>query len=618
MAEPQISSLLLQSAIYLGAAVIAVPVFRRIGLGSVLGYLFAGVVIGPWGLGLVADAEAVMHFSEFGVVMMLFLIGLEIEPDKLMALRLPIFGMGGLQVVLTAALVYGAGIAIGLDWRLSLVAGMGVAMSSTAIAMQILTEQGALNRPSGRSAFSVLLFQDLAVIPIMILLLVIAPGAHTAHGVHMDWLAILKAVSLVVLLVLGGRYLLRPVLRYIANTKLREIFIAFALFLIIGVSILMTLVGLSMALGAFIAGVLLADSEYRQELELDIEPFKGLLLGLFFISVGMSINIDLILQQPELVLGLALVLVLFKLVLLFCLAKVFRLDNAGGLMFAVTLSQVGEFAFVIFSAALDAKVISGEHGALLNSVVALSMVTTPLLLLGFRGVYRRRLQQRRSSRGHDEFEEARPVIVAGFGRVGQIITRLLTSVGVEPTVIEHDPNQIELMRSFGYHAYYGDITRPDVLRAAGIANARLLILAIDDADAALETARYVREHYPQVKILARARNRTYVFDYMDMEIDCVRETFLSAVHLGEKALREMGYSPFHAYRTAWKFRQDDEKLMHNLHPIHTDMQKVVSYSVRTRQDLQRTLSREMEDAIAGQGRNAWEGRPPSDTPEEKG
>ncbi|SNR62474.1 Kef-type potassium/proton antiporter, CPA2 family [Methylobacillus rhizosphaerae] len=608
MAEAHIPSLLLESVIYLGAAVLAVPIFRRIGLGSVLGYLFAGVVIGPWGLGLVADTDTVLHFSEFGVVMMLFLIGLEIDPDKLMELRLPIFGMGGLQVLLTAGLVYGVGTAFNLDWRLSLVVGMGVAMSSTAIAMQVLAEQGALNRPSGRSAFSVLLFQDLAVIPIMILLLVIAPGAHVSNGVHMDWLAILKAVALVILLILGGKYLLRPVLRYIANTGLREIFIAFALFLIIGVSILMTLVGLSMALGAFISGVLLADSEYRQELELDIEPFKGLLLGLFFISVGMSVNLGMVLQHPVLIVGLALAFVSFKLVLLFGLAKVFRLNNAGGLMFAVTLSQVGEFAFVIFSAAVDTKVISYEHSAVLNSVVAISMVTTPLLLLVYQFAYRRRLQQRRQNRKFDEFDEERPIIIAGFGRVGQIVTRLLTGVGVEPTVIEHDPNQIELMRSFGYRAYYGDITRPDVLRAAGIANARLLILAIDNAEDAIETARYVRQHYPDVKILARVRNRTYVFDYMDLGIDCVRETFLGAVHLGEKALREMGYTPFHAYSTAWKFRRHDEGMMRDLHPIHTDMQKVVSYNVRTRQDLQHTLSRDMEEIVAGLNNNIWGGR----------
>ncbi|MBL8505405.1 MAG: cation:proton antiporter [Methylobacillus glycogenes] len=607
MAEAHIPSLLLESAIYLGAAVLAVPVFRRIGLGSVLGYLFAGIIIGPWVLGLVADTETVMHFSEFGVVMMLFLIGLEIEPDKLMELKLPIFGMGGLQVLLTGGVVFGLGAGLGLDWRLALVAGMGVAMSSTAIAMQILGEQGALNRPDGRSAFSVLLFQDLAVIPLMILLLVIAPGEQTSQGVHMDWLAILKAVSLVVLLVLSGKYLLRPVLRYIANTGLREIFIAFALLLIIGVSILMTLVGLSMALGAFIAGVMLADSEYRQELELDIEPFKGLLLGLFFISVGMSVNLDIVMQQPWLIVGLALGFVAIKLVLLFGLAKLFKLGNAGGLMFAVTLSQVGEFAFVIFGAALDAKVIGFEQSALLNSVVALSMVTTPLLLLGYNMLYRRRLNQRGRDKGHDEFEEARPIIVAGFGRVGQIITRLLTSAGIAPTVIEHDPNQIELMRNFGYRAYYGDITRPDVLRAAGIAQAKILILAIDNAEEALETARYVRQHYPEVKILARARNRTYVFDYMDLGIDSVRETFLDAVNLGELALRETGYTPFQAHRTAWRFRQHDEKMMRDIHPIHTDMQKIVSHSVRSRQDLQNTLRQEMDEAVASFNHNAWEG-----------
>jgi glutathione-regulated potassium-efflux system protein KefB len=602
MAEAHhIPPLLLQSAIYLGVAVLAVPISRRIGLGSVLGYLLAGMLIGPWGLGLIGESEAVLHFAEFGVVMMLFLIGLELEPEKLLELRVPVFGMGGAQVLITGVAVFAVGYAFNIDWRLALVAGMGVAMSSTAIAIQTLSEQGALNQPAGRASFAVLLLQDLAVIPIMVLLLVLTPGHHGGGGLHVDPLAILKAVSLIILLVLGGRYLLRPFLRYIANTGLREIFIAFALFLIIGVSILMTLVGLSMALGAFIAGLLLADSEYRQELELDIEPFKGLLLGLFFIAVGMSVNIDLVLEQPWLIFGLGIGFVLLKIAILFALARAFGHKSIDALLFALTLSQVGEFAFVIFNAAGDSDIFSLETASLLNSVVALSMLTTPLLMLGFNALYRRRMNRKDSV--HDEFDEQRPIIVAGFGRFGQVIARLLNGIGVPPTVIDFDPNQIELMRKFGFKAYYGDITRPDVLRAAGIAQARLFVLAIDNAEDALATARYVRKHYPDVKIIARARNRTFAADFLSLDIDCVRETFLSSLHLGEKILRELGYTAFQAYRTTWRFRQHDERMLNETRTIMNDMQQLISYSYRSRETLADILSQELGTAKPAAG---WE------------
>ncbi|HSH96969.1 MAG: monovalent cation:proton antiporter-2 (CPA2) family protein [Methylophilaceae bacterium] len=603
MAEAHTSGLLIESAIYLGAAVLAVPISKRIGLGSVLGYLIAGIIIGPWGLGLIDNAETVLEFAEFGVVMMLFLIGLELELDKLLELRMPIFGVGGIQVVGTTLIVFVLGLLLHFDWRLSLVAGMGVAMSSTAIAMQTLSEQGVLSQPAGKSAFGVLLFQDLAVIPLMLVLLLLAPGNQTATGLHMNWWAIAKAVGLIALIVVGGNYALRPILRYIANTGLREIFIAFSLLLVIGVSILMTSVGLSMALGAFIAGLLLADSEYRQELELDIEPFKGLLLGLFFIAVGMSVNLSLIMQQPLLVISLALGFVLLKIVFLFGLGKVFKQKNADAWLFAVTLSQVGEFAFVIFNAAAASAVLSETTTSLLNSVVALSMLTTPLLILLYNTYQRRRMQQKDNR--HDEFEEQRRVIVAGFGRFGQVITRLMNGVGYPPTVIDFDPNQIELMRQFGYKAYYGDITRPDVLEAAGISKACMLVLAIDNDEDALETARYVRKHYPGVKILARARNRTVAFEYMDMEIDSVRETFYSSLQLGEKVLRELGYSAFQAHRSTWRFRKHDEALLVESHPIRNDIQQLVTNSAKARSDLTRILSHELGDDQTTNVNKAW-------------
>jgi glutathione-regulated potassium-efflux system ancillary protein KefC len=593
MNEIHIPPLLLQSIIYLGAAIIAVPLSKRIGLGSVLGYLIAGIIIGPWGLGLIAEVETVLHFAEFGVVMMLFLIGLELDLDKLWDLRLPIFGLGGLQVLATIAVAASIAVGFGLDWRLALVAAMGIAMSSTAIAVQTMTERGVLQQPTGQAAFSVLLFQDLAVIPLMLLLALLVPHSASA-GV--EWLNIAKAVGVILFVVLAGKYLLRPVLRYIANTGLREIFIAFALFLVMGVALLMQLVGLSMALGAFLAGVLLADSEYRQELELDIDPFKGLLLGLFFIAVGMSVDLGLVWQAPLMIVGLALGLVLLKILLLYPLARRFGHCKADALMFALVLSQIGEFAFVLFSTASQLGALDPQSASTLNAIVAVSMLTTPLLML----IYGRWAQRtlNKSVEGHDDFETQRPIIIAGFGRVGQVLTRLLNGVGTPPTVIEYDPNQIELVRQFGFKAYYGDITRPDVLEAAGIAQARLFVLAIDDPEDALETARYVKTHYPHVRILARARNRTHAFDFMALEIEVVRETFFSALHLAEKMLREIGYDQAKASRAVQHFRKHDERMMQESLSIRHDDEKLIENSHRAREELARLLRQEFEDAAS--------------------
>ena len=393
----------------------------------------------------------------------------------------------------------------------------------------------------------------------------------------------------------GGNFLLRPVLRYIANTGLREIFIAFALFLVMGVAMLMQFVGLSMALGAFIAGVLLADSEYRQELELDIEPFKGLLLGLFFIAVGMSVNVGLIWTEPLLVLGLAIALVLVKISLLYPLARLFGQNRPDALLFSLVLSQIGEFAFVLFGAALQQGILDASTTNLLNVVVAVSMLTTPLLMLLY-GLWARRYLNRKAD-GHDEFEVQRPIIIAGFGRVGQVITRLLNGIGIPPTVIEHDPNQIELVRQFGFKAYYGDITRPDVLAAAGIAQAKLLVLAIDHHEDALKTARYVQQHYPQVRILARARNRTSAFDFMELEIDSVRETFFSALRLGEKTLLELGFGPLQAHRAVRRFRKHDEARLRESFPIRHDDKQLVAHSYRAREDLEQLLRRELNEPL---------------------
>ena len=485
--------LLEQALVYLAAAVIAVPVCRRLGLGSVLGFLLAGMAIGPWGLRLIQDPGTVLQFAELGVVLLLFLVGLELEPRRLWALRRPIFGMGGTQVALTIIVFTAIGRLFGLAWPVALAAGMGLAMSSTAIGLATLAEKSLLPTPGGQASFSVLLFQDIAVIPLMLILGMLSTTGD-AHA--FDWRASAKAVGLIAILIVAGRLLLRPLLRYIAQTGLREIFIAFSLLLVIGIASLMHAVGLSMALGAFLAGVLLADSEYRHELELDIEPFKGLLLGLFFIAVGMSVDLGLFVRSPLLVLGLALGVVALKIVLLYPISILFGYcGRADATLFALALSQVGEFAFVLFGVAASQSLLNRETVDLLNAVVAASMVATPLLMLAWERVLAPRLTSR-APRAPDAIAERNPVIVAGFGRFGQIVTRVLHGMRIGVTIIEHDPGQIETVRRFGWKAYYGDATRLDLLESAGARDAKLLIVAIDDQEAAMRTVQRARERFP--------------------------------------------------------------------------------------------------------------------------
>ncbi|HWM43600.1 MAG TPA: monovalent cation:proton antiporter-2 (CPA2) family protein, partial [Burkholderiales bacterium] len=526
-----------QALIYLAAGVIAVPLFKRLGLGSVLGYLAAGMAIGPWGLRLIGHPETVLHFAEFGVVMLLFLIGLELDPQRLRALRRPIFGMGSAQVVITAAVVAAIAWALGQPPVVALVAGMGFAMSSTAIALASLQERNLLSTPGGQAGFAVLLFQDLAVIPL--LLTVGLLGGKSS----IDWGAAAVAVGLIAALIIGGRLLLRPALRIIAQTRLREVFVAAALLLVIGIALLMEAVGLSMALGAFLAGVILADSEYREELEIDIEPFKGLLLGLFFIAIGMSVDLGLFARSPFLVLGVALGIVALKLVILFPLANLFGYcGRADAGLFAVALSQAGEFAFVLFGAA--GSLLPPATLSLLNAAVAVSMLTTPLLFL----LYQRIVGRQLAPGEPDVVDEGNAVIVAGFGRFGQVVTRVLNGLRINATLIDHDPNQVELVRRFGNPAYYGDASRLDVLERAGIARARLLIVALDDEEAALRMVRQVRRRYPGLSIIARAHSRTDAFEYVDLRVPAVRETFGSALDAAELALRALGHGPLAARR----------------------------------------------------------------------
>lgn len=587
--------------IFLGAALLAVPLALRLGLGSVLGYLFAGILIGPWGLGLISQVGDILHFAEFGVVLLLFLIGLELNPARLWALRRPILGVGGSQVLVTGLALTGIGLALNQPLPIALVAGMGLALSSTAIVLQILTEKNLLPTASGQTGFSVLLFQDIAVIP-MLALLPLLGAASVSDGGEAGWLAVLKVLGVLALIVVGGRYLLRPLFRIVAQTGSRELFTGFSLLLVVGIALAMDAVGVSMALGTFIAGVLLADSEYRHELEIDIEPFKGLLLGLFFIAVGMSVDFGMLLTQPLPVVGLMLGLVTVKLMVLWVIGRLAGLRGNENWLFAFLLSQGGEFAFVLFSAAVTEQILDPDTAALLIVAVALSMMTTPLLLLLYQHVLVPR-DYRGADRPADRIEEEKPVIIAGFGRFGQVVTRLLHAKGIHTTLIDHDANQIEVVRRFGWKAYYGEISRPDLLHAAGIERARLLILAINDTEAALATARYVRERYPRVRILVRVHNRQEVYDFMKLGVTAIfRETFGSALDMGETALRELGFRAYRAKRAAQRFRLHDLETLDVLFPYHQDEASYISKTKEARQDLERLLS-ERDEAIKNYDEN---------------
>jgi glutathione-regulated potassium-efflux system protein KefB len=576
-----------QALVYLAAGSIAAPLFVRFGLGSVLGYLVAGMAIGPWGLQLVSEPEAIRGFAEFGVVLLLFLVGLELNPRRLWQMRRPIFGMGTVQVAATAAAVAAIGWALGAPAKVALVAGMGFAMSSTAIALASLQEKRLLATPGGQASFSVLLAQDLAVIPLLLLLGLLAP--EQSHG-SLDWLAVARGVALIALLITAGRTLLRPLLRVIAGTGQREVFVGFALLLVLGVAALMEIAGLSMALGAFLAGVLLADSEYRHELELDIEPFKGLLLGLFFIAVGMSVDLGLFVRSPLLVFGLALGVVALKAVLLYPVANVFGFcGRADALLFALGLSQVGEFAFVLFAAA--GTLLPRETLDLLNAAVAASMLSTPLLMALYTRVLAPRLAAA-APREADAVEERNPVLIAGFGRFGQVVTRVLNGLRIRATLIDHDPNQIELVRRFGTKAYYGDATRLDVLEKAGIGEARLLVVAIDDEDAALRLVREVRARYPMLKLIVRAHSRSDAFEYAEMGVPALRETFGSALDAAEAALRALDFGPMAARRVVTRFRRHDEEALAEQAPHRREIKTLIALQQRGREDLERLLTSE--------------------------
>ena len=587
---------LISSFIYLSAAVIAVPLSKALGLGSIIGYLAAGIAIGPWGLGLVSDVQEILHFAEFGVVLMLFLVGLELEPTRLWSLRRPIFAWGSAQVIGCAVVLTALAIGLGVDWRVAMVAGLGLALSSTAIALQVMDERNLLPTSSGQSAFAILLFQDVAAIPILALLPLLGAvsAQNSALTVTDRSLEAIKIIAVIAGIVLGGRLLLRPVLRWIARSNAPEIFTAAALLLVVGTAALMQLVGLSMALGAFLAGVLLAESEYRRELETDIEPFKGLLLGLFFIAVGMSIDFAVLRASPGLMAAVVLGFLAVKAVLIYGLARMMKLPFQEQPIFTLLLAQGGEFAFVVFQAGASANVLPTQTASLLIGAVAVSMLVSPLLLVGIDRLLLPHYAQAGTSQ-MDELAEPQSasVIIAGFGRYGQIISRVLLAQGIAVTVLDHSAEMIEAARKFGYRVFYGDAARLDLLRTAGAASAKILVVAVDDIEQSLKIVDLAQAHFAQLSIVARARDVTHWNKLRDRNVMLVeRELFESSLRSARSVLELLGYEPDQARQSTRIFRQHNLELFEKLHPHYQDSAKLIAVVKQGRQQLEEQMAQE--------------------------
>ncbi|KAA5941201.1 glutathione-regulated potassium-efflux system protein KefB [Enterobacter cloacae] len=585
------SNLLLAGVLFLFAAVVAVPLAARLGIGAVLGYLLAGIAIGPWGLGFISDVDEILHFSELGVVFLMFIIGLELNPSKLWQLRRSIFGVGAAQVLFSAAILAGLLMLTDFSWQAATIGGIGLAMSSTAMALQLMRDKGMNRSESGQLGFSVLLFQDLAVIPALALVPLLAgPGDD-----HFDWAKVSMKVLAFAGMLIGGRFLLRPVFRFIAASGVREVFTAATLLLVLGSALFMDALGLSMALGTFIAGVLLAESEYRHELEIAIEPFKGLLLGLFFISVGMALNLGVLYTHLLWVIVSVAVLVAVKTLVLYVLARISGLRSSERMQFASVLSQGGEFAFVLFSTASSQKLFKDDQMALLLVTVTLSMMTTPLLMKLVDKLLSRRLNPADDEDEAPWVEDDKPqVIVVGFGRFGQVIGRLLMANKMRITVLERDISAVNLMRKYGYKVYYGDATQLELLRSAGAEAAESIVITCNDPEDTMKLVELCQQHFPHLHILARARGRVEAHELLQAGVKHFsRETFSSALELGRKALISLGMHPHQAQRSQMHFRRLDMRMLRELMPVHTDTAQI-SRVREARRELEEIFQREMQ------------------------
>jgi len=600
---------LFQVFIFLSAAVISVPLAKRLGLGSVLGYLIAGVVIGPFVFGFIGQDKDIMHIAEFGVVMMLFLIGLELKPSLLWKMRTPILGLGGLQVGVTAFLIMAFTMLLGYRWQVSLTIGLTLALSSTAIVLQTLSEKGLDKTTAGENVFSVLLFQDMAIVPILSIIPLLAVSgivSNTGHGSdgHETWIdgMAIWSQTLIVLgvitgIVVAGKYLVGHMLRVIAKTRLREAFTAAALFVVVGTALLMMQVGLSPALGTFLAGVILAQSEYRHELETDLEPFKGLLLGLFFIAIGASIDFGLIFASPVLIMELVLALMLLKFIVLVMIGKVFKMGLDNKLLFAFSLAQGGEFAFVLFSFAVQSHVIDDSIANLLISVVVITMALTPLMMLINEKLIQPRFgTKEKVERDDDDIDEKNTVIIAGFGRMGSVIGRFLQANGIQATYLDDDPDHVEFLRKIGFKVYYGDASRYNLLRAAGAADASLLIIAVNEPDRGYEIASTAQKHFPNLKIFTRSNGWRDAYELIDLGVEKVyRETFDTAIRIGADAFSELGHRAYQVNRSAKKFKKHDEEAVLEFARIRHDHPNYLKSIRQYYEDLEKLMLAEQEE-----------------------
>ena len=585
-------TLLTAGVIYLVAAVLIVPVAARLGIGAVLGYLVAGIAIGPWGLGFISDVDEILHFSELGVVFLMFIIGLELNPAKLWALRRSIFGVGAAQVIFSAAILGGLLWLTAFSWQAAIIGGIGLAMSSTAMALQLMMDKGMNRSEAGQLGFSVLLFQDIAVIPALALIPLLA---GTDSG-HIDWMKVGMKVLAFAGMLVGGRYLLRPIFRYIAASGVREVFTAASLLLVLGSALFMDALGLSMALGTFIAGILLAESEYRHELEVAIDPFKGLLLGLFFISVGMALNLGVLYTHIMTILLGVVTLVAVKTLVLYLLGRIYGLRSSERQQFAGVLSQGGEFAFVLFSAASSAKLFSGDQLPMLLVTVTLSMMTTPLLMQGIDRLLARRFNEPDENAEKHFVEDDQPqVIVVGFGRFGQVIGRLLMANNKRITVLERDISVVSLMRKYGYKVYYGDATELELLRAAGAASAQSIVITCNEPEDVMTIVHLCQQHFPQLQIQARARGRVEAHELLQAGVtQFSRETFSSALELGRKTLMSLGMHPHQAHRAQQHFRRLDMRMLRELVPTLSESAAQASRVREARRELEDIFQREMQ------------------------
>ncbi|PWY54974.1 potassium transporter [Legionella qingyii] len=590
--------LMLNIFIFLAAASIMVPIASRFKLGSVLGYLTVGILIGPFGLKLIGNSQQIMNFGEFGVIMMLFLIGLELEPAMLWKLRKLIVGLGGLQVLLTTSILTAVGLLIGFDWRATLAVSMALSLSSTALVLQMLQEKNLLKTAEGETSFAVLLFQDIAVIPILIIIPLLEQHANIKINIHETafimnlprWLHAVLVTGVIGAVILVGHYLSRHLFSIIARTNLREVFTAFSLALVVGVTLLMESIGVSPALGAFIAGVVLANSQYKHAVDADIQPFKGILLGLFFISVGMGMNFSLFSNKALLIIVAVLSLITFKAIILYLLGRFFDLTKLQSLGFAFALAQGSEFAFVLFEYAGVTKVINQESAAFFTLVVALSMLATPFLMLFYHRFVLPKFMSFLPEREYDSFNEKNGIILAGYGRFGQIIGRLLNGEHIKITVLEKNPEQIELLRKFGYIGYFGDASRLDMLKSAGAEHAKLLIVAVGNVEANLKIVKLAKQHFPHLKIYARARNRRHAYELYRAGVDYfIRELFDSSLSMTKEVMRFLGYAHEDIQRKATAFKKHDETTLIQSFDFFEKESDLINFSRQAKGELERIL-----------------------------